>query len=362
MADPTKLLQGKRLLVTGGTGSMGKTLVRRVLSGERGLPERLVILSRDEGKQYDMRQAYLQRRLPVDEAVYENFRRCVEFRLGDVRSYADVCAALRDVEIVINAAALKHVPNCEYFPEQALLTNCSGPLNIVRAIGEHGYPVQTVVGISTDKACKPVSVMGMTKALHERIFTSAGVQIPNTRFICCRYGNVLASRGSVVPLFQEQIRRGGPVTITVPEMTRFLMSLDEAVDCVLDALADARQGETFVPCAPSATVLNVARALVGGRPIAIEVTGIRPGEKLHEIMVADEECHHTSWRGKYFAVRSMLPELHTPELGDAIALNKEFSSADTVISLEETVQLFERNRLLPGQARTTPGLELFEAA
>jgi UDP-glucose 4-epimerase len=188
------------------------------------------------------------------------------------------------------------------------------------------------------------------------------VKIPQTRFICCRYGNVLASRGSVVPLFREQIRRGGPVTITVPEMTRFLMSLDEAVDCVFDALASARQGETFVPCAPSATVLNVARALVGDQQIPIEITGIRPGEKLHEIMVSDEECHHTSWRGKYFAIRPMLPELQTSEPVEAVALEKEFSSADTVISLEETAGLFERHRLLASQPTRAPGLELFEAA
>ncbi len=362
MIDPTKLLAGKRLLVTGGTGSMGKTFVRRVLTGELGVPERVVVLSRDEGKQYDMRQAYLGRRASASEAVYENFVRCVEFRLGDIRNYADVCAAVRDADIVVNAAVLKQVPNCEYFPEQALLTNCVGPQNIVRAIGEHGYPVQTVVGISTDKACKPVSVMGMTKALHERIFTSANVHVPRTRFVCCRYGNVLASRGSVIPLFQEQVRQGGPVTITVPEMTRFLMSLDEAVDCVFVALASARPGETFVPCAPSATILNIARAMVGNRPIRIEATGIRPGEKLHEIMVSEEEAQHTSWRGEYFAIRSMLPELQSPEPSEAVALTKEFNSADTVLSLEETVQLLERHRLLTGQSQPTHGLEPFEQA
>jgi UDP-glucose 4-epimerase len=145
-------------------------------------------------------------------------------------------------------------------------------------------------------------------------------------------------------------------------MTRFLMSLDEAVDCVFVALASARRGETFVPCAPSATILNIAKAMVGKRPIKIEVTGIRPGEKLHEIMVSDEEAHHTSWRGEYFAIRPMLPELQSPEPSESVGLTKEFSSADTVLSLEETVQLLERHRLLVDQHQPVNGLELFEQA
>src|SRR5262249_23175159 len=153
-----------------------------------------------------------------------------------------------------NAAALKQVPSCEYFPEQAVLTNCLGARNIVRAIAENQLPVETVVGISTDKACKPVNVMGMSKAIQERIFIAANVLNSKTRFIAVRYGNVLASRGSVIPLFHEQIRRGGPVTITVPGMTRFLLSLDEAIDTVFAAIAGARAGEIYVPDASAATV------------------------------------------------------------------------------------------------------------
>ena len=164
-----------------------------------------------------------------------------------MRSYADVVYAVRGADIVINAAALKQVPNCEYFPEQAVLTNCIGPSNVVRAIREHNLRVETVVGISTDKACKPINVMGMTKAIHERIFHAANIMCPQTRFVCARYGNVLGSRGSVIPLFHEQIRGGGPVTVTVPEMTRFLMSLDEAVDCVFEAIAARRAGRNVRP-------------------------------------------------------------------------------------------------------------------
>ncbi len=355
------LLADKRVLVTGGTGSMGKVLVRRLLSGELGTPAKVMVLSRDEAKHFDMRQSYLQQKVSTDEVIYRNFLRALEFRLGDVRNFADVAAAVRDADVVINAAALKQVPNCEYFPAQAVATNCLGAENVVRAIREHGYPVETVVGISTDKACKPINVMGLTKAIQERIFTSANILCPKTRFICTRYGNVLASRGSVIPLFHEQIRRGGPVTLTVPEMTRFLMSLDEAVDCVFAALREARAGEIFVPRAPSATVLNIAKALIGARRIPIQITGIRPGEKMHEIMVSDEECHQASQRGNYYAIQSMLPELQTPvAAAGETALAREFSSADCVLTLSETRDLLARHGLLDIERPLPSGVELFE--
>jgi len=356
------ILAGKRILVTGGTGSMGKVLVRRLLSGELGTPAKVIVLSRDEAKQHDMRVSYLHRKVTTDEVIYRNFLSSLEFRLGDVRSYADVCSAMQHVDVVINAAALKQVPNCEYFPDQAVATNCNGPMNIVRAIREHQMPVDTVVGISTDKACKPVNVMGLTKAIHERIFTSANILSPQTRFICTRYGNVLASRGSVIPLFHDQIKQGGPVTLTVPEMTRFLMSLDQAIDCVFAALQDAEPGETFVPSAPAATVLNLAKALIGDRRIPIKVTGIRPGEKLHELMISEEECHHTVRRGNFFAIRAMLPELQPQTNAPPAGLMKEFSSEDTLISLDDTIELLRQHHLLPGQAEADDGVELFEAA
>ncbi|MES2966000.1 MAG: polysaccharide biosynthesis protein, partial [Bdellovibrionota bacterium] len=161
---------------------MGKTFVRRVLAGELGTPKKVIVMSRDEAKQHYMRMEYLHMNAATDEVIYRNFQNTLEFRIGDVRNYADVCAALRNVDIVINAAALKQVPTCEYFPEQAILTNCSGASNIVRAIGEHQFPIETVLGVSTDKACKPVNVMGMTKAIQERIFISANIANPTTRF------------------------------------------------------------------------------------------------------------------------------------------------------------------------------------
>ncbi len=338
------VLEGKRVLVTGGTGSMGQVLIRRILAGELGTPAKVIVFSRDEAKQHAMRMAYLHRRAATDEVIYRNFQNVLEFRIGDVRSYADICSAVRDADIVANAAALKQVPTCEYFPHQAILTNCEGPANIVRAIRENGYGVQTVIGISTDKACKPVNVMGMTKALQERLLISANVLIPDTRFICVRYGNVLASRGSVIPLFHEQIRAGGPVTVTVPEMTRFLLSINQAVDIVFEALRSARAGETYIPVAPAATAENIARALIGDRDVELKIIGIRPGEKLHEILISEEECHHTLRRGDYYAILPMLPELR--QGAESAGLDKEYSSADSVVDLPRTVELLHHHRLL----------------
>jgi FlaA1/EpsC-like NDP-sugar epimerase len=339
------LFDGKRILVTGGTGSMGKTFVRRVLSGERGTPKKVIVYSRDEAKQHEMRMDYLHRAVTTDEVIFNNFKNVLEFRIGDVRDYGDVCSAIKDADIVVNAAALKQVPTCEYFPMQAISTNCIGAANIVRAIDENDYPVDTVIGISTDKACKPVNVMGMSKSLQERIFIAANILSRRTRFICVRYGNVLASRGSVIPLFHDQIRNGGPVTITAPDMTRFLLSLDQAVDTVFTALKEAKPGETYVPNAPSATVENLAKVLIGSRPVQTKLVGIRPGEKMHEIMVSDEEAHHCVKRGDYYAILPMLPELAAPQ-AEKNALSREFSSADNVLDLKGTEALLKKHRLM----------------
>ena len=277
-----KLFDSKTILITGGTGSLGKVLLRRLLNGDAGKPAQIVVLSRDEAKQHQIRVEYQHRYAATDEVIYQNFREKLSFRIGDVRDYESVCAALQGVNIVFNAAALKQVPTCEYFPYEAVQTNITGAENIVRAIRDLKLPVETVVGISTDKAVKPVNVMGMTKSIQERILSCGNLAMPNTRFIIVRYGNVLASRGSVIPLFHEQIRNGGPVTITHADMTRFLLSLDEAVDLIFTAVGKARRGETFIPRVPSARMVDVAAALIDGRRINTVVSGIRPGEKLHE--------------------------------------------------------------------------------
>ena len=341
-----KLFEGKRVLITGGTGSMGKVLVRRLLSGEMGDPEAVIVFSRDEAKQYFMRIEYENKVAATDEVVYRNFQRKLQFWIGDVRDFNSVTSALRGVNIVVNASAMKQVPTCEYFPYEAVRTNIEGAENIVCAIQKHNLKVETVVGVSTDKACKPVNAMGMTKAIQERIFIQGNMRCNHTRFVCVRYGNVLASRGSVIPLFHEQIRNGGPVTITTPDMTRFLLSLNDAVDTVFAAISEALPGETYVPRAPSSRIVDVAAALIGDRPIRTVVTGIRPGEKIHEIMVSEEEAHRTVERGRWYAILSMLPEVRGDRAGSGV-LKKEYSSNDDVLDIDGVRKLLKSRRLMP---------------
>lgn len=331
------MLTNKRILITGGTGSLGKVLVRRILAGEIGMPAEIRILSRDEGKHHQMK---------LDNTATVDFG-LVRFRIGDVRDYHSVLAAMQDIDVVINAAALKQVPSCEYAPYEAVLTNITGAENIVRAIREKSTRVETVVGISTDKACEPVNVMGMTKAIQERLFIQANLDCPSTRFICVRYGNVLASRGSVVPMFQEQIAAGKDLTITTPEMTRFLLSLDDAVDIVFMAIREAGAGEVYVPRIPSAKVLDIARVLIGDKPLRIKITGIRAGEKIHEALVSEEEARRTVERGKYYVILPSLPEfmLNFPMSPFAV-LSGRYTSRDVVMSRDDLQVLFAANGLV----------------
>ena len=339
------MLHDKRVVVTGGTGSLGKVLVRRLITGEMGLPRQITVFSRDEAKQHQMRLAFQRLHASTDEIIYHNFEQLLQFRIGDVRDLHSVSTALRDADVVFNAAALKQVPSCEYFPFEAVQTNILGAENIIRAIREQRLPVETVVGVSTDKACKPVNVMGMTKAVQERLFVCANLEGSGTRFICVRYGNVLASRGSVIPLFHEQIKHGGPVTITTSDMTRFLLSLEQAVDTIFAALRDAGPGETYIPRVPSAKVIDIAAALVGERPIETIVTGIRPGEKVHEILVSEEEAVRTVERGAYYVIQPMLPELVSAS-EPTKPIGREYSSADIVMTGEQVVELLERHKLM----------------
>jgi FlaA1/EpsC-like NDP-sugar epimerase len=341
----------RRILVTGGTGSLGQVLVRRLLSGEFGIPEAVIVLSRDEAKQHAMRLHFSQLGPSTDEVIYRNFNRRLQFRIGDVRDLNSLRAAVIGVDIIVNAAALKQVPTCEYFPEEANQTNVGGAINLLTILRELSRPVETVVGVSTDKAVKPVNVMGMTKAVQERVFIRANLDCPNTRFVVARYGNVLASRGSVVPLFLDQVRRGGPLTVTDPEMTRFLMSLDDAVDTIAAAVATASRGETIVPKPPAARMVDLARSVMGDRDLDIEITGIRPGEKLHEILISDEERHRTISRGNYFAIRPMLPELQDGHIVKSAGLNGEYSSQDGLLSVREIRELLTRNGLMAAESK-----------
>jgi FlaA1/EpsC-like NDP-sugar epimerase len=377
------MLTDKRIVVTGGTGSLGQVLVRRLLAGELGMPRQVTVFSRDEAKQDAMRLAYAARSTlhaaqgsPPPPLVrgggvgdghgngngnghsngnghgvegeqktrpYPGDR--LKFRIGDLRDLHSVRAVLRNADVVFNAAALKQVPTCEYCPFEAVQTNILGVENIVRCISEDRLPIESVVGISTDKACKPVNVMGMTKAIQERIFVQANAECPGTRFLCVRYGNVLASRGSVIPLFHDQIQRGGPVTVTDREMTRFLMSLGQAVDTIFAALTWASPGEIYVPKVPSARVIDVASVLVGELPIEILVNGIRPGEKIHEILVSEEEAHRTTLQPDYYVIQPMLPDLRAV-CKPGKPLEKEFSSADRLMTRAELETLLRRYGLL----------------
>lgn len=348
------ILEGKRILITGGTGSLGKVLVRRLLSGELGNLQKLIVFSRDEAKQHFMRLEYLQKKAATDEIIYQNAERVLEFRIGDVRDYANIAPSLHDVDVVVNAAALKQVPACEYFPYQAVMTNIGGPENIVRAIQELRLPVETVVGVSTDKAAKPVNVMGMTKAIQERIFQQGNLRCPDTRFVCVRYGNVLASRGSVIPFFHEQIKAGGPVTITASDMTRFLLSLNKAVDTIFAALKFGNRGETFIPRVASARVVDVAKVLIENRPVEIKITGIRPGEKMHEILVSEEEKSRTIEVDKYYAIQSILPEIQSRP-GTLTTLKDEYSSKDDLMSFDELDKFLRNYKLMVSDTLSEDG-------
>lgn len=327
------ILKNKHVLVTGGTGSLGKTVVRRMLTGELGMPSRITVFSRDEAKQHQMRVDYRNLANSTDEVIYKNGKDILDFAIGNVRDYEAVSRVVRNVDIIVNASALKQVPTCELFPDEAVKTNILGAQNLVRAIREQGSRVEQLIGISTDKACKPINVMGMTKAIMERIFINGNLECEGTRFNVVRYGNVIASRGSVVPLFLDQISHGGPVTITTPDMTRFLLSLDQAVDTVFAALKTGRRGETFVPMVESASIVDLAKALIDGRDVEIKVTGIRPGEKIHEIMVSDEERYRTVRRGEYYVIQPMLQQLDPIKVD--VPMASEYSSEEITLSIPE---------------------------
>lgn len=331
------------LLITGGTGSVGKVLVRRILTGEMGVPREIVVFSRDEGKHHVMRNYFRNLSSATDDLTYTDFTNLLTFKVGDVRDYASVTAALRNVDIVINAAALKQVPSCEYAPYEAVKTNVGGTQNIVRSIAEVNRDVETVIGISTDKACKPINVMGMTKALQERILTEANIECPDTRFAGVRYGNVIASRGSVIPLFRDQVLAGGPVTVTTSDMTRFLISLDDAVDTIFAAVTSADPGCLVIPQIPAARIVDVAQAMIGDRKIPTIFTGIRPGEKIHEVLVSEEEGYRTTTDGDYYIIHPDLPELWTRQ---GTTINREYASNQCVLSRHDVATLLAKSNVL----------------
>ncbi|MEP7157908.1 MAG: polysaccharide biosynthesis protein, partial [Chloroflexota bacterium] len=305
----------------------------------------VVVFSRDEAKQNAMRLDYEQRRVATDEVVYADHHSKLRFAIGDIADESSVHSAIREADVIFHAAALKQVPSCEYFPWQAVKTNVLGAENIVRVIKKHGLPVNSVIGISTDKACKPVNVMGMTKALQERLFVQANLDCPNTRFVAARYGNVMGTRGSVIPLFLDQVAHGGPVTLTRSDMTRFMMTLDGAIDTVFAALVAARRGEIYIPMVPAARIGDVAAAMIGDRHIEIVETGLRPGEKVHEILVSEEEASRTFKRGDHLVITPALPELAQPLEGPA--MTAEYSSSAPLLDAPALARLLDEQGMLP---------------
>ena len=323
--------QGKTLLITGGTGSFGNAVLNRFLNTDIA---EIRVFSRDEKKQDDMRHEF-QAKLP--EAAGK-----IKFYIGDVRELASVKSAMVGVDYVFHAAALKQVPSCEFFPMEAVRTNVIGTDNVLTAAIEAG--VESVICLSTDKAAYPINAMGITKALEEKVAVAKSRTSGQTRICCTRYGNVMCSRGSVIPLWIDQIKNGQPVTVTEPTMTRFIMSLEEAVDLVLFAFEHGQNGDLFIQKAPACTIQTQAEAvceLFGGKKENIRVIGIRHGEKLYETLLTNEECAKAEDMGDFYRVpadnRSLNYDKYFSEGDEQRSTLTEFNSNNTrILNVAET--------------------------
>ena len=286
------LFKDKTLMITGGTGSFGNAVLNRFLGTDIG---EIRIFSRDEKKQDDMRHEY-QAKMP--EVAHK-----IKFYIGDVRDLQSVRSAMHGVDYIFHAAALKQVPSCEFFPMEAVRTNVIGTDNVLTAAIEEG--VECVICLSTDKAAYPINSMGMTKAIEEKVAVAKSRMSGQTKICCTRYGNVMCSRGSVIPLWIDQIRAGNPITVTEPSMTRFIMSLEEAVDLVLFAFEHGQNGDLLIKKAPACTIQTQAEAvceLFGGKKEDIKVIGIRHGEKMYETLLTNEECAKAVDMGDFYRV------------------------------------------------------------
>lgn len=286
------LFTNKTLMITGGTGSFGNAVLNRFLCTDIG---EIRVFSRDEKKQDDMRHEFQVKMPEVADKI--------KFYIGDVRDLASVKNAMHGVDYIFHAAALKQVPSCEFFPMEAVKTNVIGTDNVLTAAIDEG--VESVICLSTDKAAYPVNAMGTSKAMMEKVIVAKSRTTTKTKICCTRYGNVMCSRGSVIPLWIEQIRNGNPITLTEPSMTRFIMSLEEAVDLVLFAFEHGDSGDILVQKAPACTIQTQAEAvceLFGGNKDDIKVIGIRHGEKMYETLLTNEECAHAIDMGQFYKV------------------------------------------------------------
>lgn len=327
------LFTGKTLMITGGTGSFGNTVLNRFLETDIG---EIRVFSRDEKKQDDMRHDFQVRMPEVADKI--------KFFIGDVRDAASVRNAMHGVDYIFHAAALKQVPSCEFFPIEAVKTNVLGTENVLNAAIEAG--VKSVICLSTDKAAYPVNAMGTSKAMMEKVIVakSRTVSPEKTKICCTRYGNVMCSRGSVIPLWIDQIRAGKPITITEPNMTRFIMSLEEAVDLVLFAFEKGISGDILVQKAPACTIEVLAKAVTGlfAPGHEIKIIGIRHGEKMYETLLTNEECAHAVDLGNFYRVPCDKRDLNYDKyfkIGDTERnVLTEFNSNNTALLNVEQVQ------------------------
>jgi UDP-glucose 4-epimerase len=325
------IFKDKTLMITGGTGSFGNAVLKRFISTDIG---EIRIFSRDEKKQDDMRHEY--------QAKYPDVAHKVKFYIGDVRNKSTLKFAMQGVDYVFHAAALKQVPSCEFFPMEAVKTNVIGTDNVLNSAIDAG--VKCVICLSTDKAAYPINAMGISKALEEKVAVAKSRYSGNTKICCTRYGNVMCSRGSVIPLWIDQIRNGQPITLTEPSMTRFIMSLDEAVDLVLFAFEHGQNGDILVQKAPACTIQTQAEAvceLFGGKKEEIKVIGIRHGEKMYETLLTKEECAKAEDMGNFYRVPADNRTLNYDKFfteGDKKAVTiEEFNSNNTYrLNTEET--------------------------
>ena len=325
------MFEGKTLLITGGTGSFGNAVLNRFLKTDIS---EIRIFSRDEKKQDDMRHEF-QAKMP--EAADK-----ISFYIGDVRDLQSVKNAMHGVDYIFHAAALKQVPSCEFFPMEAVKTNIIGTDNVLTAAIEAG--VESVICLSTDKAAYPVNAMGTSKAMEEKVAVAKSRNSGKTKICCTRYGNVMCSRGSVIPLWIDQIKEGNPITVTEPTMTRFIMSLDEAVDLVLFAFEHGENGDILVQKAPATTIKIQAEAvceLFGGDKNNIKTIGIRHGEKMYETLLTNEECSHAIDMGDFYRVpadnRGLNYDKYFKEGEEDRNPLTEFNSHNTrMLTLEET--------------------------
>ena len=316
-------IENRNILITGGTGSFGHQIVLQLVKLK---PNKIVIISRDEKKQYDMKNKF------------EEHNDFLEFIIGDVRDYAKIHEAMKNINIVYHAAALKQVPNCEFHPFEAVKTNVLGAENVRRAAIEND--VDVVVAVSTDKAVKPVNVMGMTKAIQERIMLNQNNENWNTKFICVRYGNVIGSRGSVIPFFKQRIEEGKFLPITHYEMTRFLLSLEDAIVLVFKATVEGETGQLFVKKMPACYIIDLAKvmskAITGKDNYPIKEVGIRPGEKIHEVLVSEEEMRRAVETENHYVIYpyGKLAKPHLiRDLKEYTSNNTQLLNHDEIISL-----------------------------